>query len=161
MSGTALARISTSRKGVGGRPTDYRPEYCEDVIEYMGQGYSLTAFAGSIGQARETMYLWQRAHREFMNACNRAKAARVQALEAKLMSARRGGEVAAAIFALKNAAPDDWREVRNVNHVHRVADTLTDAELYAIASGKASGEGASLDLDPSEYQNISEKANVG
>jgi hypothetical protein len=124
-----------------GRPTDYRPEYCALVIEYMAQGYSLTAFAGTIRQARDTMYAWIRAHREFSDAVNRGRAARVAWLETKLLTARRGGEVAASIFALKNADPVEWKEVRDVRHRHTLAtETLSDAELYAIASGRTLGE---------------------
>ena len=29
-----------------GRPTEYRPEYCQRAIEFMKQGYSVTALAG-------------------------------------------------------------------------------------------------------------------
>ena len=35
-----------------GRPTDYRPEYCELAVEEMAKGYSLGAFAGTISGRR-------------------------------------------------------------------------------------------------------------
>lgn len=143
-------------KHAGGRPSDYRGEYCDAVISFMAQGYSLTAFAGHIGQARDTIYEWMRAHREFSDAVNRARPARVAALETKLLTARRGGEVAASIFALKNADPTEWREVRTTQHVHAIAERLTDAELFAIASGRHPGEGSTIE---GEYTRVSPQAN--
>ena len=34
-------------KHPGGRPSEYRPEYCQAVIDFMAQGFWLTAFAAS------------------------------------------------------------------------------------------------------------------
>src|SRR5262249_3415801 len=96
------------------------------------------------------------AHRAFLDAVNRARPAQQLWWERRLQTAERGGEVAASIFALKNIAPQDWREVRSVEHSHRLASTLTDAELRAIAAGNMSGQGITIDA---EYQNISERAN--
>ena len=60
-----------------GRPSKYRPEYCGLVQEYMGQGYSLTAFAGSIGCGRGTVYEWEASIPAFYEAVNIARAKRV------------------------------------------------------------------------------------
>lgn len=38
-----------------GRPTKYESRYVEDCIDFMGERYSLTAFAGNIGVARWTV----------------------------------------------------------------------------------------------------------
>jgi hypothetical protein len=122
----------------------------------MSQGYSLTAFAGHIGQARDTIYQWMKSHREFSDAVNRARPARVAALETKLLTARQGGEVAASIFALKNADPTEWREVRTTQHIHAVAETMTDAQLYAIASGLHASEGDTIE---GEFTRVSPQAN--
>ena len=45
-------------KHPGGRPSEYRPEYCEMVQEHMAKGKSLTAFAGSIKVSAFTVYEW-------------------------------------------------------------------------------------------------------
>jgi hypothetical protein len=42
-------------------------------------------------------------------------------LELKLLRARKGAETQAAIFALKNAAPDDWCDVKTTEHRVSVA----------------------------------------
>lgn len=141
-----------------GRPSEYRPEYCQAVIDFMGQGYSLTAFAGSIRMSRDTVYRWIREHTDFSDAVARARPARVAALEAKLLRARKGAETSAAVFALKNADPLEWRDVRSVDHQHSMkVEQLTDAQLYAIAAGKAGAHGTVIeteytrtDLDPTQ-----------
>ena len=107
------------------------------VIEFMAQGFSLTAFAGSIRVARDTVYEWIGRHSAFSDAVSRARGARVTALEAKLLRSRKGAETTAAMFALKNAEPDEWRDVKHTAHDHNVRiETLSDAELYAIAGQK-------------------------
>jgi hypothetical protein len=107
----------------------------------MGQGKSLTAFAGSIRVAVDTVYDWIKKHSEFSDAVSRARSARVDALETKLLRSRKGAETTAAIFALKNACPVEWRDVKHTEHRHSVdAVTLTDAQLFAIASGVSPGD---------------------
>jgi hypothetical protein len=45
-------------------------------------------------------------------------------------------ETTAAIFALRNAAPDEWRDVKHTEHKHSLQyDQLTDQQLSAIAAG--------------------------
>jgi hypothetical protein len=130
-----------------GRPSEYRAEYCAAVIDHMAQGYSLTAFAGVIRVARDTVYQWIKAHADFADAVSRAQASRVAALETKLLRSRKGAETTAAIFALRNACPDEWRDVKHTETLHtQRLEVLTDAQLYAIA-GQASGVGDVIDAD--------------
>ena len=74
-------------------------------------------------------------HAQFSDAVARARAARVVHLERKLLSSRKGAETAASIFALRNAEPDAWRDIKRMEdaHPHRV-DQLTGAQLHAIAA---------------------------
>lgn len=129
-----------------GRPSEYREEYCEAIIEFMAQGYSLTAFAGSIRVAKDTVYEWIKHHRAFSDATARARVARVTALEAKLLRSRKGAETTAAIFALRNADPTEWRDIKHtqVDHTHKV-ELLSDSQLYAIASGNTEGDGTIIE----------------
>ncbi|MEY9239157.1 hypothetical protein ABIF68_006777 [Bradyrhizobium japonicum] len=131
-----------------GRPSEYRPEYCELVIETMGQGISVAAFAGTIGVACDTVYQWMKRHAEFADAVSRARAKQLLAWELKMIRAKKGAEAATSMFALRNIAPDQWRDVRNVEHQHNVrVEALTDAQLYAIAAQKAGGEGQTIDVE--------------
>ena len=120
---------------VFGRPTLYRPEYCKRAIEFMGQGYSVTALAGHLGVTKNAVYEWMAAHRDFGDAINRGRAARVAALEAKLLTTSQGVGVTAAIFALKNADPDEWQDRYNTESTVNVrVERIPDHELMRIAS---------------------------
>jgi hypothetical protein len=137
----AQRQVPAHLKHAGGRPSEYDPIYCSQVIDYMAQGYSLTAFAGSIRKARDTVYEWIKVHREFSDAVARARSSRVAALEVKLLRSRKGAETSAAIFALKNADPVEWRDLKYTHHDHTLnVDRLTDQQLNAIAAGVSPGD---------------------
>ena len=120
-----------------GRPSLYRPEYCKAVQEHMGKGRSLTAFAGEIKVSIDAVQDWIATHPEFSLAVKQAQTQRVNALEERLLSANNGGTAATSIFALKNACPAEWREVRYENIEHTVnLDGITDEQLAAIALGR-------------------------
>ena len=54
-----------------GRPSLYRPEYCQLLIEHMEKGLSYEAFAGVVGVSKQTIYDWEKANEEFLDAKNR------------------------------------------------------------------------------------------
>lgn len=53
---------------VFGRPTDYRPEYCELLVEHMTVGKSFESFAGKINSTFKTLYTWLKKHPDFLQA---------------------------------------------------------------------------------------------
>jgi hypothetical protein len=141
-----------------GRPSLYRPEYCEMVVQAMATGVSLTAFAGMIGVSKDAVYEWMVQHSEFSNAVARGKPARLLHLERKLLAARYGAQCSAAIFALRNADPTEWRDIRSVQHDHNVrVEALTDQQLLAIASGKSLHDANTIDADYSELPQANER----
>ncbi len=99
-----------------GRPTDYDPAYCQVVIDKMGEGFSKTAVAGFIGVCRNTLLNWTETHPEFLRAVKVGEAMRTMKLEDDLLSMSEGPRVTARIFALKNAAPEEWRDKHEVEH---------------------------------------------
>ena len=56
------------------RPTKFQPSYCDQVIEHMTDGASLTSFAAEIGVARSTINEWMEAHSDFADSVRIAKA---------------------------------------------------------------------------------------
>lgn len=108
----------------GGRPSDYDPAFCADVIEYMKAGYSKTAAAGLLGVTKQTLLNWCDAHPEFFDAVKRGEVLRTAKLEGDLLGASDGPTVTSRIFALKNAAPDEWRDKREVEHQGGLTITL-------------------------------------
>jgi hypothetical protein len=100
-------------KHPGGRPTKYDPAYCQQMVDFCAQGYSITAFAGHIGLSRECLTKWGQEHPEFLLAIKQAKtiAAKkyeniaLRQLEGELTSGQ-----ALTIFMLKNYAPNDFKD---------------------------------------------------
>lgn len=56
-----------------GRPTAYRPEYCEQVIELGKQGKSLIQMCAHFDIARQTIDNWAAVNPDFLEALSRAK----------------------------------------------------------------------------------------
>lgn len=58
----------------GGRPTDYRPEYCQSIMEMGEQGMSVVEMAANLGVARNTLELtWPHKFPEFLRALTLAR----------------------------------------------------------------------------------------
>lgn len=53
---------------VFGRPTTYRPEYCQLLIEHMKQGLSFESFGAVVGCSSSTLYEWVAANEDFSSA---------------------------------------------------------------------------------------------
>jgi hypothetical protein len=88
-----------------GRPTKYKPEYCQAVIDHMSKGFSFEAFAGSILVAVDSLYEWTAVHPTFSEAKKIGNAARLQYNEDllnKLVNGQLNGSTAAQIFRMKN-----------------------------------------------------------
>lgn len=111
--------MSGSKRQVG-RPTDYRPEYCQMIIDHMEDGASVVSFAASISVARSTITEWANVHPEFSVALNtgKAKCAAWWDRRGRDIAVSGGGPGASAMvmFGLKNMAPDDFREKQEIDH---------------------------------------------
>jgi len=58
-----------------GRPTKYKPEYCQEIIEFMKQGFSKDAFAGHIGVSSQQIFRWKKKYKDFRTSIKKAEAA--------------------------------------------------------------------------------------
>ena len=56
-----------------GRPTKYKPEYCERVIELGKEGYSYAEIAADLEVDKASLYDWAASHEEFSTALRAAK----------------------------------------------------------------------------------------
>lgn len=109
----------------------YSEAYPGLLIEKMSDGFSITATAGEFGVPRKRLYEWAEQHPEFAEAMEIGRAKRVLKLEGTLLDIGNGkieAPPAPAIFALKNADPDEWRERREPSVVIANLDT-SDTEL--------------------------------
>jgi hypothetical protein len=76
-----------------GRPTRYKKEFCQMLIEHMEQGLSFDTFAGVIGVNRDSLYEWKNTHKEFSDAKGIATAKRNLFVEKMFTAAAIGREV--------------------------------------------------------------------
>lgn len=51
-----------------GRPPEYRPEYCQKLIDHMSTGMSYETFAATINTSRATLYNWEKQYPDFLDA---------------------------------------------------------------------------------------------
>ena len=108
----------------GGAKTLYDASYCERLVDDMAAGFSLTAFAGSIGVCRKTLNNWAGEHPEFLRALDAGKAARLRFWEQTAINVAAkgtGGPGAASVitFGLKNMGGDEWSDTSRHEHTGR------------------------------------------
>lgn len=113
------------------RPTKYDPAYCDDARAFLAEGYSVAAFAGSIGVATSTVYKWVEEHPEFSDAIKAGQAGAVHWWENRLrdVAAKGEGNATACIFGLKNRAPSEWRDKTETEHSFNAVIKGDDADL--------------------------------
>jgi len=118
------------------QPTRYRSAYCDAVVAFLKDGYSLAAFAGQIGVTHRTLYYWIDKHPDFAEAVKRAQAQSALWWERRILDfAKTGqGNASAIIFGLKNRASDEWRDKTHteltgkVEQVHRIERSIVRPE---------------------------------
>jgi hypothetical protein len=97
-----------------GRPSEYDPAYCEQVIELGKEGASIVEMAHSIGVVKQTLYDWEKVHPEFLDAMTRAREASQVWWEATGRKNMLTSGFNASVWSRSMAArfPRDWREVK-------------------------------------------------
>ncbi len=119
--------IPESRKV--GRPTIYKPEYCQLLIDHMKSGLSFECFGAAAGVSRDAVYRWANDIPEFAEAKRQAKD------EGRLFWERKGVEGLIGnrenvfnstvwIFNMKNRFPQEWRDNKEVNLTKNVKHDL-------------------------------------
>lgn len=64
-----------------GRPSKYRTEFCDIIVEEMAKGYTFTAAAAGMGVSRATLELWRSVHPEFSDAVAKGEVLRQKQFE--------------------------------------------------------------------------------
>jgi hypothetical protein len=105
----------------GGRPSDYRPEYCNRVIELGRLGMSVVEMAAEIGVSRNTLETsWPAAHPAFLEAFELARESSQAWWESQgrvnLIMPKDSGQFQGSVWSRSMAArfPRDWRENKGV-----------------------------------------------
>jgi len=120
-----------------GRPTDYKPEYCQKAEEYLKtvgreqtQLPMVEGFAVYLGVSKKTLYNWSKEHKEFLHALGEIKLA--QLLQLVNDGIYGGKEVNATIVKLLLQNNHGMKERKDV--------TSKDKQLpHPIYDGRSTG----------------------
>jgi len=119
----------------GGRPTVYKEEYPQMLLEHMKQGLSFRSFAAVAGVDFDTVYRWASEHKEFYDA-KRAGEAYALMFDEKVLNGismgayGKSASAASHIFKMKNCHKwTDKVEVEQTNKNIEIKIDSTDAQL--------------------------------
>lgn len=99
-----------------GRPTDYRPEYCQMLIDHMASGLSYLSFAAVVDCNESTLYEWEQKNPDFSNAKKDALSKNRLFWEKLGINHITNGpqdqklNSTVYIFNMKNRFPKEWRD---------------------------------------------------
>lgn len=106
----------------GGRPTLYKPEFCDVAVEMGAQGKSLAQIAAACGVARVTLWEWVDKHPAFAEAIARARDLALSWWEEQahvgMWESPEGARLNPQLWSRSMAArfPDDYRESKKLEH---------------------------------------------
>lgn len=120
----SLANLTSGRDN-----DDYKPEYCQEIVKYMSQGYSLSSYGATIGKTLQTLKNWSNKYPDFAEAHQLGKQSAMKFFEIMLVNASMGiipdqlkrmgatkYEISAIIFALKTRFHKEYGEKTEINH---------------------------------------------
>ena len=91
--GTSARKASMkalNAKHRGGRPTSYRPEFCQRIVALMAEGRSLEGCAALLGVHPDSLNEWQKIHPQFSGAVRAGRAAATTYWENRLLAVANG-----------------------------------------------------------------------
>jgi transposase len=123
----------TTEKRPVGRPSLYKPEYCEEVIALGKIGKSTEAIGAMLGVGTKTLYNWRDENPEFLHALELAKEFELQWWEdiaqTHMIENKESDKINASIWSRSMAArfPKKYRE--------QVKQEITGADGAPFLSG--------------------------
>lgn len=120
-----------------GRPSNYRPDFCDRAKAIGAEGASLTEIGVRLGISHQCQHEWAQKHPEFGEALKEARRLSQAWWEQKGREKTfnsEGFNATSYIFQMKNRFPADWRD--RVEHSHEGKDgaALFSPELIAAAA---------------------------
>ncbi len=114
-----MTQEESKPKHPGGRPTDYRPEYCDIVFKFSLLGASDLEIANFLGVSESTLYDWKERYPKFLQAIKEGKVEADANVAERLYNRARGydhegkhypADTAAAFIWLKNRRGKQWKD---------------------------------------------------
>lgn len=109
-----------------GRPTKYKPEYCQGFIDAMAEGMSITQYAVSIGTTRQTLHSWKSNYPEFLDAYTRGVEIAEAYWEGELQKMMYDNKVNAPLVKLYFANRFNWTDKQQTDH------TSSDGKIIEV-----------------------------
>lgn len=134
-------------KHPGGRPTLYRVEYCDKVIELGKEGYSKARMAAHFDVAKQTIDEWAKQFPEFLDALSRARTHSQCWWEQKAQGGIENRDFNAGIWdkSVKSMFREDYTD-RSISEIVgkddgaiELKDASADARKVAFMLGRAIG----------------------
>lgn len=115
-----IEKPKTPRKR--GRPTKFKEEFCDMLVEHMAEGYSYESFAGVISVTRSRLYVWEKEYPIFKDAKFLGREKCLLFWErigrAGAMGEIKGFNCATWIFQMKNRF--QWRNEVTIHETKRI-----------------------------------------
>src|SRR5882757_5463119 len=61
-------KTSLEKSSFPGRPSSYRPQYCEMLEEHLAKGFSFESFGALVSHGKDVLYDWVKLHPAFKRA---------------------------------------------------------------------------------------------
>jgi hypothetical protein len=121
-----------------GRPTTYKPEYCDLMIQMLSEGASFTEFRAAIGGVtRQTLSNWRDANPEFLDAYTKAEAIGQAYWEKRLRTEIMFDNKAnAALVKLYFANRFNWHDKQQTDHTSSDG-TLKPTVIELVAANES------------------------
>ena len=117
-----------------GRPTKYKPEFCQLLVEHMAKGYSFESFAGldEVDVDRDTLYEWRSTQEEFSDALRRGRSKQLLKDETTLnLGLDNTLKVNHTLMSLKMFNCHNWKTKSEVTE--KKVDSMSEDELIKEA----------------------------
>lgn len=106
-----------------GRPTKFKPEYCDMLIDHMSKGYSFESFGAVISVDRTTLYHWETLFKDFSHAKGIARNKQLFFDETVLMALAKGeygksANASAQVYKMK-CTHQGWIEKQVVEQTNK------------------------------------------
>ena len=97
-----------------GRPTKYKSEYCEKVVELMSKGMSKNEVAANLGVDQVTLYNWADKHIPFFKAIKRGEQLSLAWWESEGRRSLREKEFNHVLWYMNMKNRHGWRDKQEV-----------------------------------------------
>ena len=123
-----------------GRPTKYKPEYCDLLLEMVNEGASFTEFCAKVGISRQTFHNWKDANEDFMDAYTRAELEGQAYWEKRLRSdlmidSRSNAQLVKLYFANRFG----WSDKQAIDHKSADGSMTPKPTTIEIVAGEGEG----------------------